>query len=426
MQLTSTSRSDDLGWSESFSIVTNTTFGIATDAFTFQENAVANSCVPGGACTWWVQGVVGVDSGALLGKPSGYYVHDAHIEDAYGPNPTYKSWCPMTASKYINIDQHGMKVVEQITNASNDMTLALIVENINGSIFVNQSNPCPTPQGQTPLDFVYQIEGVVAGCGNILCWTNTSFSPLSSNIFGGNITFVSNHNTLGMSNLSTQTGEGSNLYQEWSVGYWGSEGSKAWVSSVFSSFLYQYGGDETKTDTNPPPYPLEFTESGLPSNSKWCVTMDLTKTNEPEQCSWGTSMWFFLFNSSQIPYQVGNAQCGDGCQGIPSPASGHASGGSGHQVAITYSLQYYLTMSESGDGTVTPSSGWQNAGSQPTITAAGNCGQGLTKGWTFQKWTGQGAGSYTGFDSSYKITMSSDVNETATFTYGYCPLILNG
>jgi hypothetical protein len=61
-------------------------------------------------------------------------------------------------------------------------------------------------------------------------------------------------------------------------------------------------------------------------------------------------------------------------------------------------------------GSVSPSSGWHNAGQALTIGAAANSGYGLLS------WTGSGAGSYTGTNSSPTITMNSPITETAFFS----------
>jgi len=67
-------------------------------------------------------------------------------------------------------------------------------------------------------------------------------------------------------------------------------------------------------------------------------------------------------------------------------------------------------MKISGPGTVSPSSGWQNAGAKVTITAKPNSGH------KFKSWTGTGTGSYTGTSASHTITMNGTISETATFT----------
>jgi len=80
----------------------------------------------------------------------------------------------------------------------------------------------------------------------------------------------------------------------------------------------------------------------------------------------------------------------------------------------TYTLtpQFYLTMSAnpSSDGSVSPSSGWYNAGFVVTITATPNTG------YKFAGWTGSGTQSYTGSNNPATVVMDSNIEETASFS----------
>jgi len=78
-------------------------------------------------------------------------------------------------------------------------------------------------------------------------------------------------------------------------------------------------------------------------------------------------------------------------------------------IAFPFQHQYKLTMKASGPGTVSPSSGWQNAGAKVTITAKPNSGH------KFNSWKGTATGSYTGTSASHTITMNAAITETATF-----------
>ena len=79
-------------------------------------------------------------------------------------------------------------------------------------------------------------------------------------------------------------------------------------------------------------------------------------------------------------------------------------------IVFSFQHQYLLTTNTSGPGTITPSTGWQNAGAKVTITATANSGH------KFKSWTGTGTGSYTGSSASRTITMNSAITETGTFT----------
>jgi len=250
-QITSTNTSNDLGWWEAFNVRTNTTFSIGTKAFTLQQNALVNKCGVGGSCTWWIQMITGIDAGSLIGRSGGYWVHDAHLEPFVGVNDL-GSFCKLTIPKSVNIDQYNFDTIEQVTNGTSGLTFQLWVEDkTNNTVFYSLSQTCSMPTGATPVDYAYQVEGVIAGCGSSNCGTNVSFSPLSHNIFGAFIDLVSNYNVMSSSVKTTQTAEGSNLYQIPSTGgyYSTTYGSKYLYTVVSSEFFYSNGGEVTKTDS---------------------------------------------------------------------------------------------------------------------------------------------------------------------------------
>jgi len=75
-----------------------------------------------------------------------------------------------------------------------------------------------------------------------------------------------------------------------------------------------------------------------------------------------------------------------------------------------YINQYFLSINfNSSEGSVTPSSGWYNAGSQIEISATPH------NEYMFLKAIGSGTGSYTGNDSQFYVTMDSPITETIVF-----------
>jgi N-acetylneuraminic acid mutarotase len=76
----------------------------------------------------------------------------------------------------------------------------------------------------------------------------------------------------------------------------------------------------------------------------------------------------------------------------------------------TFQTQYFLTMIAGTGGTVTPASGWQDAGRRVTIRARPN------PGFTFVDWVGSGTGSYTGTNDPASITMDGPISEMANFS----------
>ena len=74
-----------------------------------------------------------------------------------------------------------------------------------------------------------------------------------------------------------------------------------------------------------------------------------------------------------------------------------------------FTTQYTLTMQPGANGSVSPASGWFNAGASVAIAATPNAGYG------FNGWTGTGAGSYSGWANPGAVTMNGPITEAATF-----------
>jgi hypothetical protein len=84
---------------------------------------------------------------------------------------------------------------------------------------------------------------------------------------------------------------------------------------------------------------------------------------------------------------------------------------SSQTVTASYKTQYYLTMqaNPTAGGTVSPSSGWRDAGSAVSIQAT------ASTGYSFSSWSGSGTGSYTGSSNPVTITINGQITETASF-----------
>src|SRR6266567_1458808 len=79
----------------------------------------------------------------------------------------------------------------------------------------------------------------------------------------------------------------------------------------------------------------------------------------------------------------------------------------------TFTTQYYLTMTHGTGGTVSPASGWRNAGSSVSMSATPTNNTQVS--YRFDAWTGSGTGSYSGTNNPASITMSGPITENATF-----------
>ena len=80
----------------------------------------------------------------------------------------------------------------------------------------------------------------------------------------------------------------------------------------------------------------------------------------------------------------------------------------------TFRTQYFLTMTRGTGGTVSPGSGWRNAGSTVSISATPTNNTQVS--YNFAGWTGSGAGSYSGTNNPASITMNGPITENAAFT----------
>lgn len=81
----------------------------------------------------------------------------------------------------------------------------------------------------------------------------------------------------------------------------------------------------------------------------------------------------------------------------------------------------YLTMHPATGVNPLPPNGYYPTGSTVTISATQTCKPGITKGWSFNGWTGTGSGSYSGFNNPATVIMNANIAETASSYYGYCP-----
>ncbi|MDE1869988.1 MAG: Ig-like domain-containing protein [Candidatus Micrarchaeota archaeon] len=106
----------------------------------------------------------------------------------------------------------------------------------------------------------------------------------------------------------------------------------------------------------------------------------------------------YIFNSA--------SGCGQSSQ------SGTISSNTNCTLSGNYITQYFLTTSASpgAGGSVTPSSGWYNAGNSATLGETPNAG------YAFNGFTGTGSGSYTGSNTAPAITLNNPITETGSFT----------
>jgi hypothetical protein len=111
---------------------------------------------------------------------------------------------------------------EAILNTTSKVTYILSVSDNNGNTLYYKTMTCPYGSGYGPVTYINQVEGIIVGPAG---GYHTTFKPLSSTIFFGYIDLVSNYNHLSSSNLTSQSGESSNLYQHVTSNYGETYGS---------------------------------------------------------------------------------------------------------------------------------------------------------------------------------------------------------
>jgi PKD repeat protein len=123
----------------------------------------------------------------------------------------------------------------------------------------------------------------------------------------------------------------------------------------------------------------------------------------------GQSYKFEGLSGSHIISVDSSISGGDGVRYYCSDYSTTASNQGTH--TFQYLTQYYLTMqaNPSDGGTVSPNSGWYDAGKQITISASPNTG------YEFIEWSGSGSGSYSGSSQTVTIIMNGPITESANF-----------
>ena len=161
---------------------------------------------------------------------------------------------------------------------------------------------------------------------------------------------------------------------------------------------------------------ITFSVSGMGSDASGTVlTVDGTGysySNLPITFVWPYgSQHSFSWSSPVSSSTPGKRYVWQSTSGLSTAQSGTITATQPGSVTATYGIQYYLTMqvSPSGAGSVSPGSGWYNAGSSVQISATPN------SGYQFYGWVGSGSGSYSGGANPATITMNGPITETAYF-----------
>ena len=154
-------------------------------------------------------------------------------------------------------------------------------------------------------------------------------------------------------------------------------------------------------------YPVEFEESNLPAGTTWSLTVDGSVRTS------NTSTIHANETNGDYTYTVVSPiAAGAGVQYVAEPSSGGYTVDSASLIVpIGFIEQFALSTSvvPSGDGSVSPSSGWFNASSSVSLSAV------ATPGHAFAAWTGSGVGAYGGLLNPAPLDMNGPITEQAAF-----------
>ncbi len=298
--------------------------------------------------------------------------------------------------------------IHLITNAGPE---AMIYDTSNNLIYIADSNESSVSILNPSNDEITQTLGVGVGPNSLtLCPTTGTIYVLNSNsnslsiiiyIQFTNMTEYSTGNTIVFSDVPgyyyySATGPSKYIANP-SEGYFTLNNTSLGINIKFSHLAVKN-------------YTVFFNESGLPSNLKWSVTLNGTTVS-----TYQNTIYFTLPNgtydySVETPIAVGS-----GTEFTTTSGGVVIVDGSGVEIVVTYTEEFYLNMSviPTGSGTVSPSSGWYPAGMDITLYPSAYAG------YIFINWTGTGDGSYTGAQPTANIVMKGPINETALFAKVY-------
>ena len=124
-------------------------------------------------------------------------------------------------------------------------------------------------------------------------------------------------------------------------------------------------------------YTVTFTQSGLPANTLWSVTLgSVTRSSTTSSISFNVAAGTYSWSVSEV-------SCGAGCRYMPNPASGTISVPSQLSQSINFVRQFQVSFSTNpiNSGTTSPTgSNWYNSGQTINIIANPN------PGYSFSHW----------------------------------------
>ena len=288
----------------------------------------------------------------------------------------------------------------------------------------------------TAIVEVLQVVGsqVVAQPVNIPLSTGASaMIPLQSQEFalvtssGAIFTYnMGNASSVSLVSIGTQTSPPPGLYYVTGSVTINSTSPAEWIVNG----TLRGGGTQLSLNVNGPTTvvalasaPVTFAARGLGSDAQGMALIVTVNGQSATYTANQLPVTLYLLPNTQVFYSWASPIYGstgvryvwESTSGLATSQSGTftvpAQGGS---VVATYGTQYYLTVqaNPTAGGSVSPASGWYNAGTQVQISATPN------SGYQFYGWVGSGSGSYTGSSNPATITMNGPITETAYFYVG--------
>ncbi len=271
------------------------------------------------------------------------------------------------------------------------------------------SGPTTSPAAVTNLTAAFA--GVTSPNGTWTLQITDGASTDTGSITAANLTLTSGTGTNWITNVTPASGNGNGSFTYNVANYTGTTQRTGTITVA--------GANGTATHTviqNPPSSTIPVTVQSNPVGRSF--TVDGTTFTTTQVFNWTPGSSHTIATTSP---QAGTA----GTQYVW--ANWSDSGAISHIVAPTvattytanFTTQYQLTMNAGAGGTVSPPSGFFNAGQVVSISATPNAG------FTFNGWTGSGTGSYTGANNPASVTMNGPITETAAFTTVSCTYSLN-